>query len=88
MPVSTGLDANSTLTPDSLITSPDVLLITPGASPLARPVRALRANGAGTITVTTFAGNSRVLNFSAGETRFVGCTHVTAATATGIEGMV
>lgn len=73
---------------DALNTAVDVILITAGASTLARPVRWLRANGAGTITITTFAGNSVVLNFLAGETRFVGATHVTAATATGIEGMV
>jgi hypothetical protein len=69
-------------------TAVDVILITAGASPLAKPVRAIRANGAGTVTVTTFAGNSVVCNFAAGETRFIGATHVTAATATGLEGMV
>lgn len=53
-------------------------------------VRALRANGAGVITVITEAGNTRAMNFLAGETRPVFATHVksTATTATGIEGHV
>lgn len=88
MGATTPAEVNKNLYLDGQATAVDVLLITPGADPLARPVRALRANGAGTITITTYAGNSRVLNFAAGETRFVGATHVTAATATGIEGMV
>lgn len=67
----------------------DVLIITPGASALARPIRGIRATGAGTITVTTFAGNSRSLTFKDGETRMVGATHVTAASGpTIIEGLV
>lgn len=88
MPSTTPIDVSQTNHLDALNTAVDVLLITPGAGALARPVRWLRANGAGTMTITTFAGQSRVLNFLAGETRFVGATHVTAATATGIEGMV
>jgi hypothetical protein len=64
------------------------LAITAGASALAKPVRWLRATGAGTMTITTFSGNARTLTFAAGETRYVGATHVTAATATGIEGIV
>lgn len=74
--------------PESNFTATDVILITPGAGALTKPVRAIRANAAGTVTVTTFAGNSVVCNFAAGETRFIGATHVTAATATGLEGMV
>lgn len=70
-------------------TGVDVLTITPGAGALAKPVRWIRAKGAGTITVTTFAGTSAVLNFTDGETRYVGATHVTAATGpTVIEGIV
>lgn len=88
MGVSTPTDLNNGHTLDGQETAVDVLSITAGASALSRPIRAIRANGAGTITITTFAGNSRTLNFLAGETRFVGATHVTAATATGIEGMV
>jgi len=64
----------------------DWIPITPGASPLATPVRCIRANGAGTVTVTTATGDSRTMNFLAGETRPVACTHVTAATASGLEG--
>lgn len=66
-----------------------ISIITPGASALARPIRGIRATGAGTITVTTFAGNSRSLTFKDGETRMVGATHVTAASGpTIIEGLV
>lgn len=66
----------------------DWVPITVGADPLARQCRAIRANGAGTITVTTATGESRVMNFLAGETRYIIATHITAATgaaATGIE---
>lgn len=74
---------------NSLHTAVDVIVITPGAGALARPVRWIRVKTAGTVTITTFAGNSVVLNFADGETRFVGATHVTAATGpTVIEGMV
>lgn len=53
-----------------------------------QPYRALRANGAGTITIDTMKGSSRVLNFLAGETRVVYVTKVyqSGTTATGIEG--
>lgn len=89
MPATTPTDLNRATTLDSQHTGVDVLIITPGASALARPVRWIRAKGAGTITITTFAGNSRVLEFADGETRFVGATHVTAATGpTEIEGIV
>lgn len=70
----------------SLYVPTDWVPITPGASALAKPVRALRANTDGTITATTGAGNSRVMNFLAGETRYGAFTHVTAATCSGIEG--
>ena len=61
-------------------TGVDVTIVTPAAEALAKPARWIRAKGAGTITVTTYAGNSVVLNFADGETRFVGATHITAAT--------
>jgi hypothetical protein len=64
----------------------DWVELTPGAGALAKPVRAIRANGAGTVTVTTPGGAGRVMNFLAGETRLVYATHVTAATASGLEG--
>lgn len=67
----------------------DWVPITAGASALARPIRALRANVAGTVIVTTAAGNSRTMNFLAGETRLIAATHVTGGTATtGLEGAV
>jgi hypothetical protein len=66
----------------------DWVSITPGASALDTPVRAIRANTAGTVTVTTPLGSGRVMNFLAGETRSVSATHVTAATATGLEGAI
>jgi hypothetical protein len=82
------LDAHNSRELGTFAPATDVILITPGAGALASPIRAIRANGAGTVTVTTFAGNSRVLNFLAGETRNICATHVTAATATGLEGLV
>lgn len=88
MPHTVPLDYAKANTVDLTGTPVDVILITPGAGALAKPVRWIRANGAGTVTVTTFAGTSVVMDFLAGETRFVGATHVTAATATGLEGMV
>lgn len=87
MPHTVPLDYAKANTVDTTGTPVDVLLITPGAPALAKPIRWLRANAAGTVTITTFAGTSVVMNFLAGETRFVGATHVTAATATGLEGM-
>lgn len=66
----------------------DWLPITPGADPLDPPLRAIRANTAGTVTVNTALGTARVMNFLAGETREGVFTHVTAATATGLEGAV
>lgn len=67
----------------------DWIPITPGASALSSPIRAIRANVAGTVTVKMRSnGQSRTLNFLAGETRTVFATHVTAATATGLEGAV
>ena len=69
----------------------DVYLITPSDSALLPvAVRALRANGAGTIQVLTRANNTQVMNFAAGETRVVRVLQVfvTNTTATGIEGHV
>lgn len=53
------------------------------------PFRALRADGAGDVKVTTWRGTERVLKFGAGETRDVGVLRVwsTGTTATDIEGM-
>jgi hypothetical protein len=67
----------------------DWVPLTASASPLTTPVRAIRANTAGTVTVTmAFNGQSRVLNFAAGEERSVWASHVTAMTANGCEGAI
>lgn len=78
----------------------DVLPITPhdsnaitttrASAEVITGVRALRANTAGVIRVITEAGNTRDMNFLAGETRPIFATHVKSAgtTATGIEGHV
>ena len=73
----------------------DIVPITPNDSAdLAVPVRAMRANTAGTIQVTMYgasgAGVVRVLNFLAGETRVGEFVRVwaTNTTVTGIEGHV
>lgn len=65
----------------------DAFVITPGASPLAQPARALLIGGAGTITVTTFRGTTLTLTVQAGILPLV-VTHVTAATATNIVGLL
>lgn len=64
-----------------------VFAITPGASELAIWTRAIRANTAGTVTIEGADGVSCVCNFLAGETRSIRAKKVTAATATGLEGM-
>lgn len=63
----------------------DWVPVTPSATPFTQSCRAIRADVAGTVTVTTYAGNSRVMNFASGETRLVLATAITAATATGLE---
>ncbi len=66
----------------------DAFVITPGATALAVRPRALVIGGAGTITVTTFKGTSLTLTVSAGQILPLVVTHVTAATATNIVGLV
>lgn len=66
----------------------DAFAITPGASPLPRTVKALFIGGAGDITVTTLLGTSITFTVPAGSILPLVCTHVTAATATGIRGLV
>lgn len=68
----------------------DSFQITASASPLATPVRRIRCEGAGNLTVKTAGGGSttRTMYFKDGETRNVVCTHVTAITGpTFVEGM-
>lgn len=76
---------NFTVSPES--PALDAFLITPGASALAVVPRALLIGGAGTITVTTWRGTSITLTVSEGILPLV-VTHVTAATATNIAGLV
>lgn len=59
--------------------------ITPGTA-FTNTTRAIRATGAGTVTLTTVGGGTRTMAFAAGETRSVACTAVASATATGLEG--
>lgn len=56
--------------------------------PLANPLRGIRANSAGTVTVVTAAGEERVMNFASGETRLAVISSVVEATASGLEGAV
>ena len=67
-----------------------VLTVTPSDTvDLTKVVRAIRANTAGTVQITSIDGTTCLLNFWAGETRPVGATRIwaTNTTATGIEGL-
>ena len=67
----------------------DAITITPGASPLPRTIRTLYVGGtAGTVTVTTWMGTSITLTVASGALIPLVCTHVTAATATGLVGFI
>lgn len=82
------------------LTSPpsDVVEITPDDdNELDTPIRALRAATAGNVVVVTYAGNERVMRFTAGETRVQRIKQVrengtdspaSTTTATGLEGHV
>lgn len=78
--------------PQSLVVPVDWLPVTAGGTNDTPPqgfYRALRATGAGTITVTTPGGSGRVLNFADGETRYGVFLSVDAASGpTAIEGGV
>lgn len=74
--------------PGSLGVPVDWVPVAASAEALDRPFRAIRAENAGTVTVNMPGGNDRVLRFAAGETRYGIFTHVTAATATGLEGAI
>lgn len=65
----------------------DAFTITPSGTALAVRPRALLIGTAGTITVTTFRGTTLTLTVEPGILPLV-VTHVTAATATGIVGLV
>lgn len=75
---------NFTVNPDS--PALDGFNITPGASPLAVPARALFIGSGGTITVTTWRGTSLTFTVTSGSILPLVVTHVTAATASNIIG--
>lgn len=78
-------DAGSLSVPqDAYPISPD-----DGAN-LPRPVRGIRAAGAGNVVCITGSGETRTLAFLAGETRYIYVTKVfaTDTSATGLEGLV
>ena len=61
--------------------------ITAGATALTRPTRWLYVGTSGNVTVTLLNGESvEYLSLAAGVFHPIACTHVTAATATGIVG--
>ena len=74
----------------STTTSPalDAFTITPGASALTVVPRAIYVGTGGTITVTTWKGTTLTLTVVDGSILPLVVTHVTAATATGIVGLV
>jgi hypothetical protein len=66
----------------------DAFVITPGPSQLAVTPRALYIGFGGDITVTTFRGTSLTFSVPDGTQLALVVTHVTAATATGIRGLL
>jgi len=63
--------------------------ITPGAGALTSPTTGgIKVGTAGTVTVTMYAGGSLTFTVVAGEHLAVCATHVTAATATGLVGLI
>lgn len=66
----------------------DAFVITPGASALAVVPRALYIGVGGNITVTTYKGTTISLDVADGTLLPLVVTHVTAATALGIRGLV
>jgi len=75
----------------SLWVSPDCFPITPDDdADLPTPVRAIRAGTGGDVTVETSTGQTRVMAFLDGETRYVAINKVfaTGTTASDLEGMM
>ena len=70
----------------SMASSPDAILVTSGSASAIgaiingepRVFRAVRAEGAGTLTLTLASGRSHVSTFKDGETKFLAFTHITA----------
>jgi hypothetical protein len=83
-------EVNRHVNPSTLHVPVDWVPITPGASALERPLRALRATNDCTVTVKTAGSGAatRSMRFFAGETRFGIITHVTAVSAGTVEGGV
>jgi len=66
-----------------------LVAITPGASALARPIRGFHVGGAGNVTITDLEGTSvQLVGCQAGMYYPYPATHVTAATATSIVGLI
>lgn len=86
------IDSFSTNTAGLESPAVDVFPITPNDSAdLAAVTRAIRAQNAGTVACVMFNGQSRSLQFLAGETRAVRVSRVLATGTTasmGLEGMV
>lgn len=82
----TGINSQSPSSPDAV----PLAGVLSDTVDLVKPIRGIRATGAGNVVVTTASGNTRTLAFLAGETRMVACTRVwlTATTATGLDGLI
>ena len=67
----------------------DLVAVTPGATVLPDPIRGFYVGVSGNVTVTTPAGSTvELIAVAAGVAHPVRATHVTAATATGIIGLI
>ena len=62
--------------------------ITPGAGALAKKANGILVGGAGTLTVTCQDGSSVTITAVAGQKIDLVVTHVTAASATGLVGLI
>ena len=71
-------------------TSPalDAFAITPSATAFATPPRAIYVGVGGTVTLTTYKGTSVTFTVPSGGLVPIVATHVTAATATGLVGLI
>ena len=77
---------NFTVSPES--PALDAFVITPSATAFSVRPRALLIGTGGTITVTTWRGTTLTLTVTDGTILPLVCTHVTAATASNIVGLV
>jgi hypothetical protein len=84
-------DLGTFVTPTSRTAAGDAFVVVPNdAADQPKPFRWLRANGAGTIRITTAAGSTVTCNFLAGETRNIAGSRVwaTGTTVAVIEAMI